>query len=62
MITMPMPLLITDTADLMEAIQALDKTLSSRIDYIFTGPRSSIDAEPGRCPLDMAVYGRRLAC
>jgi len=34
----------TDTADLMEAIQALDKTLSSRIDYIFTGPHSSIDS------------------
>lgn len=34
----------TDNTNLMEAIQALDKTLSSRIDYIFTGPRSSIDS------------------
>lgn len=32
----------TDATDLMQAIQTLDKTLSSRIDYIFTGPRSSI--------------------
>ena len=34
----------TDNADLMAAIQALDKTLPGRIDYIFTGPRSAVDA------------------
>lgn len=34
----------TDKAGLMAAIQALDKTLSSRIDYIFTGSRSSMDS------------------
>lgn len=34
----------TDKAGLMAAIQALDKTLPSRIDYIFTGPRSAMDS------------------
>jgi len=34
----------TDPADLMAAIQALDKTLPSRIDFIFTGPRDVMDS------------------
>jgi len=34
----------TDQADLMAAILALDKTLPSRIDYIFTGPSKAVDS------------------
>jgi len=34
----------TGTTDLQGAIQALDKTLSSRIDFIFAGPRNVIDS------------------
>ena len=33
-----------DNTSLMESIQILDKTLSSRIDFIFAGPRSVIDS------------------
>ncbi len=33
-----------NNTSLMESIQALDKTLSSRIDFIFTGPRDLIDS------------------
>ena len=34
----------TDQVDLITAIQALDKTLPSRIDCIFTGPRTAVDS------------------
>ena len=35
---------VSDNTSLMESIQALDKTLSSRIDFIFAGPRDVIDS------------------